>query len=91
MNQVSHPFSGPLTELTADELDKKHGELMSRLHIARRMNMGENVLYQIDILLSNIEEERYNRMTLDEKADGVILETDPTPVPPTPIPRKRKQ
>jgi hypothetical protein len=83
MNQTSsdHPFSTPLEEYTQDELDKRFNDLMSRFNIARRMQMDQNILHQIDLLLVSIENEKYRRATLDEKANGVILDTDPIEIP----------
>jgi len=83
MNQTSsdHPFSTPLEEYTQDELDKRFNDLMSRFNIARRMQMDPNVLHQIDLLLISIENERERRTRLDDKPNGVILDTDPIEIP----------
>lgn len=71
-----HPLSQPLDELTSEEIDKKYSDLMNRYHIARRMNMGDGVMNQLDLLLSSIETEKYRRAMGEEKPNGVVLETD---------------
>ena len=76
-----HPFSTPLEEHSQDELDKRFNDLMSRFNIARRMHMDPNVLHQIDLLLVSVENEKYRRASVDEKANGVILDTDPIEIP----------
>ena len=81
MSHSEHPFSTPLEELTADELDKRFNDLMGRFNIARRMNMDPNVLHQIDLLFVSVENEKYRRATVDEKGNGVILDTDPIEIP----------
>ena len=76
-NQLGdHPFSEPLGDLTIEELDKKFSDLMRRFNIARRMNMDQYVLHQLDLLLSTIEAEKERRRSVDEKPGGVILDTD---------------
>lgn len=72
-----HPFSSPLIDLTSEELDQRYSQLMNRYHIARRMQMDQNVIYQLDLLLNSIEDEKFRRMSIDERPDGVILDTDP--------------
>ena len=76
-----HPFFETLSDLSSDELDKKHTELMNRFRVARGMNMHQEVLHQIDLMLNTIEAEKIKRQGLDEPADGVILETDPIVIP----------
>jgi hypothetical protein len=77
MTQNDHPFSIPLAEFTSDELDKRYSDLMNRWNIARRMNMSQDILHQLDLLLGSIEIEKERRASVDEKSDGVILDTDP--------------
>lgn len=72
-----HPLVASNTDLTTDELDQKYQTLLSRFNTARRMNMDQSVLHQLDLLLSSIEAERERRRAVDDKADGVILDTDP--------------
>jgi|APCry1669192269_1035402.scaffolds.fasta_scaffold112019_1 hypothetical protein len=83
MNQPlsDHPFSIPLEDLSQDELDKRFNDLMSRFNIARRMQMDPNVLHQIDLLLVSVETEKYRRAAVDDKQNGVILDTDPIEIP----------
>jgi hypothetical protein len=76
-----HPFSAPLDELTTDELDKRFNDIMTRFNTARRLNMPADVLHQLDLLLVSVENERERRTRVDEKPNGVILDTDPIVVP----------
>jgi hypothetical protein len=74
---MEHPFSSGMNDYTVDELDRKYNELMNRFHIARRMGMDQGVLHQLDLLLLGIENEKMRRMSVDDKPNGSILETDP--------------
>lgn len=76
MNHGDHPFSEPLNELTSEELDKRHSDLMRRFNIARRMNMDQGVLHQLDLLLLSVEAEKDRRRSIDDRASGVVLDTD---------------
>lgn len=76
-----HPFMTPLTELTADELDKKYADILNRWNIASRRNMGPQVMHQLDLLLKSIENEKFKRSIIDEQQVDVILDTDPIPTP----------
>lgn len=72
-----HPFFETLNDLSTDELDKKHAELMNRFRIARSMGMHPEVMHQLDLMLNTIESEKFKRQAIDDQPDGVILETDP--------------
>ena len=72
-----HPFFQPLEELTIEELEKKHSDLMNRWRIAKMTNMDQNVAHQLDLMLNNIEDEKERRQIADDKPNGVILDTDP--------------
>jgi len=76
-----HPLSTPLDELGADELDKRFNDLMGRFNIARRMQMDPAILHQLDLLLVGVEDEKNRRAAVDEKSNGVILDTDPIEIP----------
>lgn len=77
MTHGDHPFSIALNDLTIDELDKRYSEIMGRFNIARRMNMDQYVIHQLDLLLTSIEMEKERRAMVDEKAPGSIIDTDP--------------
>lgn len=81
MTGADHPFFQTLTELSGEELDKKHAELMNRFRMARGMNMHPEVLHQIDLMLNSIEAEKIKRQGLDDQPDGVVLDTDPIVIP----------
>lgn len=74
---VEHPFSIPLGDLTAEELDRRYADLLQRWQIARRMQMNQGILYQLNLLLNSIELEKEKRAMQDEKPNGVVLDTDP--------------
>lgn len=74
-----HPLSENYGNLSDDELDKKYNELSRRWHLAKRMQMDEYVLHQLDIILNGMEDEKYRRMAAAESVSGVVLETDPLP------------
>lgn len=88
MTQNDHPFSAPLSDFTTDELDKRYSDLMNRWNIARRMNMSREILHQLDLLLGSIEIEKERRTAVDEKPDGVILDTDPIQINGSPHKRR---
>lgn len=73
-----HPLSDDLTKLSSDELDKRYGEIMRRYSIARRMQMGQDVMYQLDIMLDGIDAERARRLAETTDDNPVVLDTDDT-------------
>lgn len=68
-----HPlFSQNLSNLTNDELHKKHGEVMKRINQASRLGYMDAV-YQLQMILQNFNEEihKRNRAELEKmKKDG---------------------
>lgn len=84
MNHGDHPFSEPLNDLTSEELDKRHSDLMRRFNIARRMNMDQGVLHQLDLLLLSVEAEKDRRRAIDDRSAGVVLDTDAIDTKPDP-------
>lgn len=79
-NQL-HPFLPSMTELTADELDKKQAALLNRWRMARSMHMHPDVLTQLDLLLTSIEDEKYRRAQVEESKNNVVIDTDPIEMP----------
>ena len=73
----NHPFFQTLEELTVEELEKKHSDLMNRWRIAKMTNMDQNVAHQLDLMLNSIEEEKDRRTRIEDKPNGVVLDTDP--------------
>ena len=72
-----HPFSIPLNEMSIEELDTRYAMLINRWNIVRRMQMNEDILYQLDLFLSAINYEKERRYAVDDHPRGIILETDP--------------
>ncbi len=73
-----HPLSEDITKLSSDELDKRYSELMKRFTIARRMNMGQSVVDQLNLMLDTIENEKYRRLQDHvTESDPVVIDTDP--------------
>lgn len=71
-----HPLSEDLTKLSSDELDKRYSEIMRRYAIARRMQMNQDVMYQLDIMLDGIDSEKMRRIQDDANTDPVVIDTD---------------
>lgn len=73
-----HPLSEDITKLSADELDKRYTELMKRYAIARRMNMNEGIMHQLNVLLDAIDYEKTRRLYGDpDDSNPVVIDTDP--------------
>lgn len=73
-----HPLSEDITKLSSDELDKRYTELMKRYAIARRMNMNESVMHQLNILLDAIDFEKMRRLyDQGDDSNPVVIDTDP--------------
>jgi len=71
-----HPLTDNLMDLSYEDLDKRINELTKRWHTARRMNMNQDVMHQLNIMLDGLEAEKQRRaMTLDQKS-GVVIDTD---------------
>jgi len=73
----NHPFFQTLDDLTVEELEKKHSDLMNRWRIAKMTNMDQNVAHQLDLMLNSIEEEKDRRTRNDDGPNAVVLDTDP--------------
>ena len=71
-----HPLSDNLLDLSYEDLDKRINELTKRWHTARRMNMNQDVMHQLNIMLDSLEAEKQRRaFAIDEKG-GVVIDTD---------------
>ena len=71
-----HPLSDNLMDLSYEDLDKRINELTKRWHTARRMNMNQDVMHQLNIMLDSLEAEKQRRaFAIDEKG-GVVIDTD---------------
>ena len=77
MTTGDHPFNTPLADLTSEELDKRYSDLLRRWQMARRMQMDQHVLHQINLLVNSIELEKQRRGGVDDQPNGVVLDTDP--------------
>jgi hypothetical protein len=74
-----HPLSEDLTKLKSEELDRKYAELLERLSLARRMHVDQHIIYQLDLLLNGIEDEKFNRLNIMPEQDefsNVVIDTD---------------
>lgn len=71
-----HPLVDNLTELSFDDLEKRITELTKRWHTARRMNMGPDILRQMDIMLDGLEAEKQRRAWINDQKSGVVIDTD---------------
>jgi len=71
-----HPLGTNLTELSYDDLEKKLTELNKRWSTAKRMNMDQTVLYQLDLMLQSLEYEKQRRALQLDQTSGVVIDTD---------------
>lgn len=79
---MDHPLRDDLTKYSSEEIDRKYTDLIGRFDTAKRMGMDRSILYQLDLLLNGIEDERYRRMEealnkIDD--DPVVVDTDREP------------
>lgn len=75
---VEHPLSDDITKLSSDQLDKRYTELMKRYAIARRMNMNQSVLHQLDVMLDSLDYEKMRRLQdFSDNTNPVVIDTDP--------------
>ena len=74
-----HPLGDDISKLSMDDLDKRYSEIMRRYVTARRMNMDQNIMRQLDIMLDGIEYEKMRRLdnAYSEPDDPVVIDTDP--------------
>jgi plasmid stabilization system protein ParE len=89
MTSIDHPFNVSLSDLSHEELERRYSDLLRRWQVARRMQMDQSILHQLDLLLNGVEIEKERRATLEEKPNGSILETDPIQITKHPTQRKR--
>jgi uncharacterized protein YbjQ (UPF0145 family) len=59
---MGHPLTPDLTKLTTDEVNKKYGELLSRITYAYRIGQPDMV-QQLQMLLQDYQEEMDRRNT----------------------------
>jgi hypothetical protein len=73
---TEHPLADDPTQLSFDELDKRINELTKRWYTARRMNMNQTVLHQLDMMLQGLEYEKQRRALQNTESTGVVIDTD---------------
>ena len=72
-----HPFEEDITKLSIDELSARYTELLKRYNIARRLDMSQDVIYQLDLMLEGIEFEKTRRLEVPDKNENpVVIDTD---------------
>lgn len=76
---MNHPLAKDLKDLSDEELENNIQQLTNRFYMARRMGIGQDILTQLDLLLTHYEDERWNRQDSSAETTGVVLETDPLP------------
>jgi hypothetical protein len=74
MNQ--HPLADDPTKLSYEDLEKKISLLTSRYYTARRMNMNESILHQLDLMLQGLEGEKQRRAMVPDDGKKVLIDTD---------------
>ena len=71
-----HPLGDDLTKLSYDDLEKRLTELTKRWYTAKRMNMHESVLYQLDLMLQVLEAVKSRRAHPQQQSSGEVINTD---------------
>ena len=71
-----NPLSDNLTDLSYEDLEKRLTELNKRWYAAKRMNMNQSVLYQLDIMLQGLESEKQRRAMTAPETGGEVLNSD---------------
>ena len=71
-----HPLQDDLSKLSYDDLEKRLSELTKRWYAAKRMNMNESVLFQLDIMLQGLESEKMRRAHSQAETGGEVINTD---------------
>ena len=73
---MEHPLTDDLTKLSGEDLEKRIAQLTTRYYTARRMNMNQTILYQLDLMLQGLEYERQRRSQPADDGIRVMIDTD---------------
>jgi len=71
-----HPLSDDLTKLSHDDLETRLTKLTQRWYTAKRMNMNDSVLHQLDIMLQSLEQEKQRRAQVPDDGRRLLIDTD---------------
>jgi len=76
-----------LTELNFNECIEFEKELLKKVLLASRSNMGDDVIHQIHVWIDMLRHQKNESLqkeialsNKDEKPDGIVFDTDPTPL-----------
>ena len=73
---TEHPLADDLTQLSLDDLEKRLAMLTQRYYAARRMNMNQGIIYQLDLLLQGLEYEKIRRAQPPLDTNPIVVDTD---------------
>jgi SAM-dependent MidA family methyltransferase len=68
-----HPLSPDLSQMSDADLQKKHGELMTKLNTAYRMNSGQ-LVQQLQMILEDFTQEISRRQ--QKQLDDILKKND---------------
>ena len=63
-------------EYSDEELMQRYSQLFRRYEIARRMNMSYSIIYQMELMLTAMDEEKINRLTIPTDDRIMVIDTD---------------
>lgn len=72
-----NPYEINYNDLTVDELTAKQSNIQRRIMYARQLNMDPHIIYQLELLLSSVENESNKRIAVDNFSTGIIIDVDP--------------
>ena len=73
---TEHPLADDLTQLSLEDLEKRLAMLTQRYYTARRMNMNQGIIYQLDLLLQGLEYEKIRRAQPPLDSNPIVIDTD---------------
>jgi hypothetical protein len=73
---MTHPGQESINDLSDEELNSKYSQLIRRHQIALRMGMDTAVIYQLELIMNAIEEEKSNRLAMPTDDKTVIIDTE---------------
>ena len=73
---MTHPGQESVNDLSDEELNSRYSQLIRRHQIALRMGMDNAVIYQLELIMNAIEEEKSNRLTMPTDDKTVIIDTE---------------
>lgn len=73
---MTHPGQESFVDLNDEELNSRYSQLIRRHQIAMRMGMDNNIIYQLELMMNAIEEEKSTRLNSPNDDKTVLIDTD---------------